>query len=413
LKENIKILIIDENKKDAEKLSDHLISNGYPQPIIATNELEFDAICTKDEGFDVIISEQKIGNLNSLQILNISRQKCGNIIFILVSDDISDEFGLELIKEGIDIYFLKKRLYKLTPVIEKLYDGRHIQEKLHELEILNKKLEDAYTEIELKNKFMIQDISFAQRIQLLTLPKMDLLLKNFDEAFIIYKPKDIVSGDFYWFKSVNGNGKFLAAIGDSTGHGVSGALLAMIGYNLLNEIVGDDDYLTNPTDILFELDNSICKLLKQDEVSTIGYQDGIDMSFVTIDKNNKKIYFSGCRRPLLYLVKKENKIIVYKGDPYLVGGVNERITKTFKTQEIDYESGDIIYMLTDGLTDQFGGEHDKKLMKSGFIKILSEIQHLNLSYQSQLLEQKLLRWQGNNEQTDDILVVGIKLNDYR
>jgi len=137
------------------------------------------------------------------------------------------------------------------------------------------------------------------------------------------------------------------------------------------------------------------------------------MSFVTIDKNNKKIYFSGCRRPLLYLVKKENKIIVYKGDPYLVGGVNERITKTFKTQEIDYESGDIIYMLTDGLTDQFGGEHDKKLMKSGFIKILSEIQHLNLSYQSQLLEQKLLRWQGNNEQTDDILVVGIKLNDYR
>ncbi len=409
MKENIKILIIDENKKEAKKLSDHLMSNGYPRPTIATNELEFDTMCVPDKHFDVIISEQKIGKLNSLQILNISRQRCDNVIFILVSDDISDEFGLELLKEGVDIYFLKRRLYKLSPVIEKLYDGRHIQEKINELEILNKKLQDAYTEIEIKNKSMTQDISFAQRIQLLTLPKMDLLLRNFDEAFILYKPKDIVSGDFYWFKGGNGNGKFLAAIGDCTGHGVSGALLSMIGYNLLNEIVGDDDYLTNPTDILFELDNSLCKLLKQDEVTTIGYQDGIDMSFVTIDKIDKKIYFSGCRRPLLYLVKKENNIIVYKGEPYLVGGINERITKTFKTQEIDYEPGDVIYMLTDGLTDQFGGEHDKKLMKDGFIKMLSDIQHLHLTYQSQLLEQRLLKWKGENEQTDDILIVGIKL----
>jgi serine phosphatase RsbU (regulator of sigma subunit) len=232
-------------------------------------------------------------------------------------------------------------------------------------------------------------------------------LRNFPEAFILHRPKDIVSGDFYWFHGGNGHGEFMSAVGDCTGHGVSGALLSMIGYNLLNDIVGDDNLLTNPTDILSELDLGICKLLKQD--TEPGYQDGIDMSFVTINKKEKKIYFCGCKRPLLYLVRNEKKISVYKGEPYLVGGTDTRHEKTFKTQEIDYIDGDIIYMSTDGYTDQFGGDRNRKFMKDKFSDMLLDIQHLNLCYQSQLLEQKIIKWQGDLEQTDDILVVGIKL----
>lgn len=409
MREKIKILILDESKEDIKKISELLIENGYTYPIFSPDSEQSFLKSLKENAPDVIICEHEIKTYNSLNAVNNARKILPNIIFIIVSNQITDEFGLELLKEGVDIYFLKDRLFKLPTVIEKLYIGRHIQEEIDKLSAANSELEKAYREIEIKNENIIQSIVFAKRIQSLTLPKIDLLLRNFSEAFILYRPKDIVSGDFYWFRGANGSGKFMVAVGDCTGHGVSAALLSMIGYNLLNDIVGDDNFLTDPTDIISELDGSMVKLLKQDTSLSTGYQDGIDMSFVTIDKNEKKIHFCGCKRPLLYLVRNEKKITVYKGESYLVGGMDERITKTFKTQEIDYQDGDIIYMLTDGYTDQFGGDDNKKLMKDKFIEILESIQHLNLHYQSQLLEQKLVKWQGCNEQTDDILVVGIKL----
>lgn len=418
MREQIKILIIDDNEDDIQKLVSLLISEGYPQPTIVKDQKSFENEYSLNENYDVIISEHEIWGLNSLQIFNMSKQKCPDVIFIVLSNKISDDFGVELLKEGIDIYFLKNTLLKLPPVIEKLYLGRHAGFEIKRLKELNDELNEAYKEIDTQNKNIKESILFAKRIQNLTLPKIDSLLKNFPEAFILYRPKDIVSGDFYWFRGTNGidngycNGdckKFMIAIGDCTGHGVSGALLSMIGYNLLNDIVIDGEILTNPTEILSQLDVSIRKLLKQDTNNACGYQDGIDMSFITIDKEIKKIYYCGCKRPLLYLVKPEKKIIVYKGEPYFVGGFSERGPKTFKTQEIDYQNDDIIYMLSDGYTDQFGGERNRKFMHNNFASLLIQMQHLPLNYQSQLLEQKLIKWQGTNEQTDDIVVMGIKL----
>lgn len=410
MKENIKILILDDSEEDAKKTIQYLSDNGYSfPPAVATDEKTYiDKLKTYVP--DIVISEHQLNGFNSLQALNITKQICPNVLFVLLSNQIGDEFAFELMKEGIHIYLLKDRMLQLAQAIEVNLRMRQYDEETKKSHIANEKLIEAYKEIERKNQNIIQSIVFAKRIQILTLPKIDILLKNFREAFILYRPKDIISGDFYWFNggsNGNKNNKFMIAVGDCTGHGVSGALLSMIGYNLLNEIVGDDDILTNPTDIVSELDISMCKLLKQD--AECGYQDGIDMSFITIDKENKKIFFCGCRRPLLYLVRNEKRIIVYKGDPYLVGGMNEKRNKEFKTQEIDYIDGDIIYMLTDGYTDQFGGENNKKLMNDNFANILLSIQHLNLSYQEQLLEQKIIRWQGELEQTDDILVVGIKL----
>lgn len=407
MRENLKILILDEKEEEAKIISDLLIANGYPEPQIILDEKSFTTLCSIEQAYDAVISEHELWGYNSLQIVNIAREKCPNIVFILASNKITDEFAFELLKEGIDAYFIKDRMLQLPQAIENIYAKYHYLEEAKKLEQSHEELKEAYKEIAIKNDNIIQSIIFAKRIQNLTLPKIDILLKNFDEAFIINKPKDIVSGDFYWFHNGNGSGRFMIAVGDCTGHGVSGALLSMIGYNLLNEIVNDDEIVADPTKILFELDDSMCKLLKQD--NGCGYQDGIDMSFVSIDKENKRIYFCGCKRPLLYLVRNEKKIIVYKGEPYLVGGKNERVIKTFKTQEIDYLPGDIIYMLTDGYTDQFGGEHNKKLMKDKFAEMLLSIQHLNLNFQAQLLEQKLYKWKGDNEQTDDILIVGIKL----
>jgi serine phosphatase RsbU (regulator of sigma subunit) len=200
---------------------------------------------------------------------------------------------------------------------------------------------------------------------------------------------------------------FNAVVADCTGHGVSGALLSMIGTNFLNEIASDDDIPAHPTSMLSVLDSGIRELLHQD--SNSGYQDGIDIALVSIDKDHKKLFFSGCKRPLLIYKRKDKKITEYKGEPYLIGGVDSQVDKSFVTQEIPYRSGDVIYMFSDGAVDQFGGENNKKLMKERFIDMLLSFKHLNLNYQGQLLEQKLNRWRGSQEQTDDILVMGIKL----
>lgn len=406
MRDTLKILLLDDNEEDIKKISELLVLNSYNPPTVVKTEKEFVNLCLSGISFDVIICEHELWSLNSLQILNMAKQKKSNIICILVSDKITDDFAYELLKEGMDAYFLKDRLLQLPQAIENIYLKNNYTKKLIELENVNDSLKKENDEVIAKNQNMIESIQFAKRIQNLTLPKIDLLLRNFTEAFILYKPKDIVGGDFYWFHKCTTHEKFMIAIGDCTGHGVSGALLSMIGYNLLNEIVHDHENELTPTEVLSELDAHICELLKQDANS--GYHDGIDMSFVSVDHNTKKLYFCGCRRPLLYLVRPDKRIVVYKGEPYLVGGVNERVVKEFKTQEISYRDGDIIYMLTDGYTDQFGGERNRKLMKDNFEKMLLDIQHLNLTYQSQLLEQRLLKWQGGNEQTDDILVLGIK-----
>jgi len=397
--------MLDDAEEDAKMISNFLVTEGYQQPILVKDEDAFKKLCSLDEKIDIVICEHELWGLNSLQILNMAKEKCPNVIFILVSNKVNDEFAFELLKEGIDAYFIKDRILQMPQAIENIYAKHHYLEESEKLVEVNKALQEAYKIIEAKNESITQSIVFAKRIQDLTLPKTDLLLKNFQDAFILYKPKDIVSGDFYWFRNIND--RFMVAVADCTGHGVSGALLSMIGYNFLNEIVDYEDNITDPTKILSQLDGDMVKLLKQDING--GYHDGIDMSFISIDKENQKIYFCGCKRPLLYLVRNEKKIIVYKGEPYIVGGTDERVVKTFKSQEINYKRGDTIYMLSDGYTDQFGGDDNKKLMKEKFSEILLSIQHLKLHYQAQLLEQKLVRWQGCNEQTDDVLVVGIKL----
>jgi sigma-B regulation protein RsbU (phosphoserine phosphatase) len=405
LRSTIKILILDKSKEDSDKISKYLLEYGYLIPAETSNdELSFRKQLDEFDP-DVILCDHVIPGFNSFRAMDVARQKYPNIVFILVSSVICEEFALELIKEGIDDYVMKNQLIRLPHVIESSYIKHCYQQESKELVHVNEELVRANEIIKAKNKSMTQSIIFAERIQHVTFPKIDVYLKEFPEAFILYKPKDIVSGDFYWIS--NTNNRIMTVVADCTGHGVSGALLSMIGYNFLNDIIANENNLNHPTDILSLLDSNICKLLHQDENS--GYQDGIDIAFISIDKENKKIYFSGCKRPLLLYKKKEKQIIEYKGEPYLIGGVDTRITKTFKSQEIPYKTGDTIYMFTDGYVDQFGGVDNKKLMKENFIDILLSFKHLGLYYQGQLLEQRLIKWRGEFEQTDDILVVGIKL----
>jgi sigma-B regulation protein RsbU (phosphoserine phosphatase) len=405
LRKTIKILILDNSKEDVERISKCLMDNGYTMPIVACGD-EKSYVTQLDEWKpDVVLCEHVLPSYNSFRALDIVRHKYPDIIFIIVSGEICEEFALELLKEGVDDYVLKNRLLRLPHSIESAYIKRRHKEESEKLVQANTELLNANKIIDLKNKHLMQSIMFAERIQSLTLPKIDTILKEFPEAFIYYKPKDIVSGDFYW--TCNKNNRFMTVLADCTGHGVSGALLSIIGSNFLNEIMEHENKFNYPTDILSLLDKNLRKLLQQDVNS--GYQDGIDIAFISIDKVNKKLYFSGCKRPILIYKKREKKIIEYKGEPYLIGGVDDNVIKTFRTQEISYRAGDVIYMFTDGCVDQFGGPNNKKLMKERFIDMLLSFKHLELNYQGQLLEQKINKWRGNFEQTDDILVMGIKL----
>jgi serine phosphatase RsbU (regulator of sigma subunit) len=405
LKKTIKILVLDNSKEDVDRISKCLVEDGYTSPIV---------VCDNEKSYldqlyefnpDVVISEHILPDYNSFKSFNAARSKNPDVIFILVSNAICEEFAIELLKEGYDSYIIKNQLLRLPHVIEALWLQRFYKNESKKLSAVNEKLIEANKIIEARNESMTQSIIFAKRIQTLTLPKLEIILKEFSEAFVIYKPKDIVSGDFYWTRKKND--RFMAVVADSTGHGVSGALLSVIGSGFLNEILEDSEILTYPTSILSVLDADMRNLLQQ--YSNNGYQDGIDIAFVSIDKEGKKIYFSGCKRPLLMYQRKDKKIVEYKGEPYLVGGIDDRVTKTFTTQEIPYRTGDVIYMFTDGVVDQFGGDNNKKLMFNRFIDMLLSFKHLSLEYQGQLIEQKLNRWQGDNEQTDDILVMGIKL----
>jgi len=403
MRSTIKILILDENTGDNERIINCLSEKGYTLPISVCDDEESFMRELKNNTPDVILCEHESKDINSFKANFLARKQQPEIIIILVSGQVTEEFAVELLNDGFDDYVMKCQLLRLPHAIESAIIKRKFVAESKKLSIANAELLCAYEIIEAKNKNVIQSIVFAERIQKLTFPKIDVLLKNFSESFILYKSKDIVSGDFYWFNDMGND--FLATVADCTGHGVSGALLSMIGYESLNEITQSGE--KSPKQILSDLDTTVCKILKQSENE--GYQDGIDLAFVHIDKAQKIIHFSGCKRPLFILSLKTGEINEYKGEPYLIGGIDKNVVKTFKTQDIKYDDGDVIYMFSDGYVDQFGGEDNRKFSKDRLIKMLTSIKHLKLEYQGQLLEQRFYKWKGELEQTDDILVIGIKL----
>lgn len=252
-----------------------------------------------------------------------------------------------------------------------------------------------------KNREITESIHYAQSVQSAILDK-DSISRSFPESFILYKPKDIVSGDFYWHSKLNGS-DILASV-DCTGHGVAGAFMTIIGNSLLNQIVVED-HESNPARILEKLDIKLRKTLKDKQVDISNH--GMDMAICRIDRNLHKIIFAGARSNIFTV--RDGVITEIKGDRHTIGENLNDETKAFKQQELSYQSDDIYYLSSDGFADQFGEYSNKKFMKKKFKEFLASIHHHSLADQQNLLENELQRWQGKLEQTDDILVMGIKL----
>jgi len=251
------------------------------------------------------------------------------------------------------------------------------------------------------NKEMTDSIKYAQLIQRSILTDEKDILTIFPQSFGLYKPKSMVSGDFYWCAKKN-NYAFMAAV-DCTGHGVPGALMSMLGVEKLNEAIAVN--LTHPSDILSYLNKGVKTTLRQQEKGS-GSKDGMDIALCCFDLQKNILLFSGAQRPL-WLIR-NNELTEYESSKNSIGG-NTSETHEFISHTIQIQKDDCIYIFTDGFADQFGGDKGKKVMTKNFKKYLLSIQNIPFFEQEHALDKKLKEWQGNFEQVDDILVIGIKV----
>ncbi len=271
---------------------------------------------------------------------------------------------------------------------------RLVNERTHELEIKNE-------EITLKNREITDNLNYAKRIQAAILPDINTIYKSFPQSFVLYLPKDIVSGDFFSFFNKNKFAIIIAA--DCTGHGVTGAFLSMIGNFLLNQIISEKEK-TDPGNILDLLHEEMITALKQRNNEST---DGMDVSICIVDFEKNILRFAGANRPL-WLVR-NNELIVYAPNKFPIGGLQIFHDQKFNNHEINLQKNDTFYIFTDGYADQFGGENGKKLMTKKLKEILMSIQHLNMINQKKFLEDFFRQWKGENEQVDDVLVIGVRL----
>ncbi len=385
-----KVLVLDNATNNSTYENDEYIKNNKVksvlcQPIIHKNKLV--AILYLENNINVgVFTEQRLDTIN------------------ILSSQIAISIENAILYENLE----QKVQERTQEVIEK---NEKLNQQNEKIQATADSLQKANDEITNKNEQITASVRYAKTIQTATLPFEERIKKQLD-LFILFRPKDIVSGDFYWFthlpaKDEFSEKKFIAAV-DCTGHGVPGAFMSMIGMQLLNKIVNQDKTIS-PADILLQLHNGIYESLKQ---ATSSNTDGMDVCLCCIESENTqqfKITFSGAKRPLYYFEKEKNKLTRIKGDRKTIGGkIRINSLTHFSNKEIVLQKNDLLYLTTDGYVDQNNKER-QKIGSPKLKEILNNIANKPLSEQKQILETELDNWQAEEKQRDDITVVGIKL----
>ncbi len=274
-----------------------------------------------------------------------------------------------------------------------------------ELAARTKEVVEQKEEIELKNRDITDSITYAQRIQASILPPIKKLQQNFSGCFVFYQPRDIVSGDFYWFDKVNDN-KFIIVCADSTGHGVPGAFMSMIGTTLIKDICFREAGKA-PSEILKVLDKELSTILNQNIDDGSKPPDGMDIIVCEIDLKTHYLRYAAAMRPLI--VYKDGEQMYLKGSHSSVGGVYDKEIKTFQDEGLQLSKGDIIYMFSDGYPDQFGGSLGKKFKMVRLKNMLADIYQKSMEEQYLHVKNTFNLWKENYDQVDDVLFMGIKI----
>lgn len=294
-------------------------------------------------------------------------------------------------------------LYIFRPAFKKINESVvELQENSEEIDAQNQMLSMLYEDIRQQNKNMLASINYAQTIQSASL-SLDANISSYinKDLFILFKPRDIVSGDFYYLAETNSH--YIVAAVDCQGHGIPGGFLSMIGVSIMNDIVKVEK-ITDPGEILNRAHQKIRRTLKQDETDN---RDTMDLSLISKPKNKNEVQFAGAKNSIIYI--SNNELCEQKGERFSIGG--HQNTDCFTTYTIPYEKDTMVYLFSDGYLDQFGGEHKRKFMKARFKEILLQNYQKTLVEQQEILDTTLDDWMkaGNEAQIDDILVMGVNL----
>jgi serine phosphatase RsbU (regulator of sigma subunit) len=283
----------------------------------------------------------------------------------------------------------------------------------------NRQIRAQKDEIESQRDKITDSIAYAERIQLALLPSREKREALMPEHFILYKPKDVVSGDFYWIREVQEHLVMVTA--DCTGHGVPGAFMSMLGISVLNDLIGEKCY-NAPGFVLDQMRSKIKELLDQ-EGRLDEQKDGMDMGLAILDKRSRELHYSGANNPL-YLIRKKNgeedplkdhlameeesfQLFEIKGDKQPIAAFWEE--KPFSTRSLHLQEQDSFYMFTDGYVDQFGGDQRRKFKSVNLKRLLLSIQDRSMAEQERILNERFEQWKGNHEQIDDINVMGVRV----
>ncbi|MCC5920686.1 MAG: SpoIIE family protein phosphatase [Cyclobacteriaceae bacterium] len=379
-------------KKEVEKKSQALDSATLAlmeaERVGRERAMEISLLNKENEIRDLAIKEQQ------------ARIKANNIItYFLVA------IGLIIFFVAITFYFNFKKQRKTNELLQSR--NKQIDFQKEKIKTKTKELEKLYDTIRDKNEKINSSIKYAQRIQVAAMPTEDTISKVVPESFVLFKPRDVVSGDFYWLKSLRQDNqgrvrKFVITAADCTGHGIPGAFMSLIGINQLENIVGDG--VTESNKILTDLHLGIRKALKQDITDN---RDGMDMALCTIDLDERKLQFSGAKNPLVMITGGE--VLSIKGDKMPIGGRQKEAERVFEKHDIELNDDQVIYLFSDGYQDQFGGMEKRKFMVKNLRNFLLEIHQKPMEEQHRLLEDKFERWRGNLPQIDDVIIFGFRI----
>jgi CheY-like chemotaxis protein len=390
------ILLVDDNPTNLKVLSANLSGLNYQLLTATTGERAL--VVAENALPELILLDINLPGISGFevctQLKNNPKTAHIPIIFLSALDDTQSKVkGFEV--GGVD-YVTKP--FQREEVIARVQTQLKISTLTKNLEAQNKVLEEI-------NKELTDSITYAARIQKALIPNSDVLQSYFSNSFVFFQPRNIVSGDFYQiFEKRN---KIFVIVADCTGHGVPGAFMSLLGMNLISQII-EERNITETSAILDELDVNIQKLVNQPQENGEIPRDGMDIAIIALDKQRNQIQYATAGRPI-YLLRGET-LTDLRGDKYAIGG--EKIDKKFFTHYTlnDMQSKDRLYLFSDGITDQFGGEENKKITSKRFQQFLTDTRTLSMQEQKSALTLFFNQWKRENEQTDDVLVLGIEID---
>lgn len=440
VKKQINIFIVDDNKVFGLALKAY-IETAFEKMFIKVHLFETGEACMEKfmevlpelVVLDYYLNSTSPDAIDGLMVLDkIKKNNIETSIIMLTSNDhidmvlesfhhgasdyvVKTEYPFEKINHSFTKIFAKKELdfkskeeanRKLIIAGKELDFHKEAKEKqAAELTIAyNEKseIEKSKLEVEEKNKNITDSINYAKRIQQAKLPRKEKIYASLPQSFVLFKPKDIVSGDFYFFYK-NHQSVFIVAA-DCTGHGVPGAFMSMIGSEKLMDAFSQT---TDTSEILKYLNKGIKNSLQQSD-SDESTRDGMDIAICSIDMNKRIINYAGANRPLWIIRNGQAAIEEIKGTKKAIGGLTDD-NQHFASHELELQQGDTFYIFSDGYADTFGGQYGKKLMTKKFKKLLIEIQDKSMPEQEKHLDNFVENWKAGVEQVDDILVIGVRL----